>query len=96
MAEVIRLNAEGLTYASSQLKSQGNELEGLIKQMQNVINHLDESWEGEAAVAYREQFASLRPGLDKTRQLVEDIALQIDQTLQAAQELDSSIASKLR
>lgn len=96
MAGVIRLNAEGLTQASSHLKSQGNELESLISQMQNVINSLPESWEGDAAIAYGEQFASLRPGLDKTRQLVEDIAVQIDQTLQAAQELDANIASKLR
>lgn len=96
MAGVIRLNAEGLTQASSQLKTQGNELESLIGQMQNVINSLPDAWEGDAAVAYAEQFASLRPGLDKTRQLVEDIAVQIDQTLQAAQELDANIASKLR
>lgn len=95
MAGVIRLNAEGLTNASTQLKSQGNELESLINQMQNIINSLPDSWEGDAAVAYAEQFASLRPGLDETRQLVEDIAVQIDQTLAAAQELDANIASKL-
>ena len=96
MAGIFRLNAEGLTSTSSQLKQQGNELESLIQQMQNVINSLPESWEGAAAVAYAEQFASLRPGLDKTRQLVEDIAVQIDQTLRAAQDLDDSIASQLR
>lgn len=96
MAGIIRLNADGLTSASTQLKGQGNELESLIQQLQNVINSLPECWEGDAAVAYGEQFASLRPGLDKTRQLVEDIAVQIDQTLQAAQELDANIASKLK
>lgn len=96
MAGVIRLNAEGLTQASSQLKGQGNELETLIGQMQRVIDSLQDSWEGDAAVAYGEQFHSLRPGLDQTRQLVQDIAVQIDQTLQAAQELDANIASKLR
>ena len=45
----IRLNAEGLSQASSTLRSQGNELEGLITQMQNVINALPDSWEGAAA-----------------------------------------------
>lgn len=53
----IRLNAEGLSQASSTLRSQGNELEGLITQMQNVINALPDSWEGAAANAYVEQFA---------------------------------------
>lgn len=54
MAGVIRLNAEGLTSASTQLKNQGGQLEELINQMQQVINSLPDSWEGDAAVAYAE------------------------------------------
>ncbi len=90
----IRLNAEGLSQAATNLRNQGNELEGLIGQMQNVINSLPDSWEGAAANAYVEQFAGLKPGLDKTRELVETIARQIDQSLAAAQELDSNIAGQ--
>lgn len=37
VAGVIRLNAEGLTSASTQLKNQGGQLEELINQMQQVI-----------------------------------------------------------
>ncbi|EPY2301812.1 WXG100 family type VII secretion target [Clostridium sporogenes] len=96
MAETIRLNAEGLERASNGLKSGGNDFEHLINTLQNIVNSLPEAWEGEAAIAYAEQFASLRPSLDKTRQLVEDIAVQIDQTLRAAQELDSKIAAQLK
>ena len=44
--------------------------------------------------AYVEQFAGLKPGLDKTRELVETIARQIDQSLAAAQELDANIAGQ--
>lgn len=96
MAGIIRLNQDGLTQSSSQLKQGSSELELLIQNLQKIVDTLPEYWEGDAAEAYRDQFARLRPGLDETRQLVEDIALQIDQTLAAAQELDSSIASKLR
>ena len=46
------------------------------------------------ADAYVEQFAGLKPGLDKTRELVETIARQIDQSLAAAQELDANIAGQ--
>ena len=88
----IRFNQEGLADAAQKLHGQGNDLENLISQMQSVVSSLPESWEGSAAVAYVEQFSSLKPGLDKTRELVETIAHQIDQTLQAAQELDSKIA----
>lgn len=95
MAGVIRLNAEGLTSSSTQLKGKGNELESWIGEVQRIIDSLPESWEGDAAVAYAEQFASLRPSLDQTRELIETIAVQIDQTLAAAQELDANIASQL-
>ncbi|MDD8048685.1 MAG: WXG100 family type VII secretion target [Thomasclavelia sp.] len=96
MAGTIRLNAEGLQSASNNLKQEGNEFETLVNQMQSVVNSLPEAWEGEAANAYVEQFSQLKPNLDKTRELIATIATQIDQTLQAAQELDSNIASKLK
>ena len=93
MAGVIRLNAEGLTNSSTQLK--GNEFESWINEVQALINSLPESWEGAAAEAYAEQFNQLKPSLIQTRELIETIATQIDQTLAAAQELDANIASKL-
>jgi WXG100 family type VII secretion target len=92
----IRLNAEGLSKAAMNLRNQGNDLESLIGQMQGVINSLPDSWEGAAANAYVEQFAGLKPGLDETRELVETIARQIEQTLAAAQELDTNIAGQFR
>ena len=92
----IRLNAEGLSQAATSLRNQGNDLESLIGQMQGVINSLPDSWEGAAANAYVEQFAGLKPGLDQTRELVETIAKQIEQTLAAAQELDANIAGQFR
>ena len=94
MAGTIRFNAEGLSSAAMQLRNQGNELEGLIANMQNVVNSLPESWEGDAAVAYVDQFSQLKPGLDQTRELVETIAQQIEKSLQAAQELDAQIGGQ--
>ncbi len=95
MAGVIRLNAEGLQSSSTQLKQKGDEFESLIGDLQRIVESLPESWEGAAAEAFVEQFHSLKPGLDETRNLIETIAVQIDQTLQAAQELDDKIASQL-
>lgn len=96
MAGQIRLNVEGLQNSSNQLKGKGNELESWINEVQRLIDGLTECWEGDAAEAYRDQFARLRnPGLNDTRELIETIAVQIDQTLAAAQELDANIASKL-
>ena len=96
MVTQIRLNTEGLTTSASKLRQQGNDLESLINQMQTVIDGLAGSWEGAAAEAYASQFANLKPGLIDTRNLVETIAVQIEQTLQAAEELDANIAGQFR
>jgi len=92
----IRFNPEGLSNASTKLHQQGADLGTLITQMQTVVSSLTDCWEGAAAVAYGEQFASLKPGLIKAQELVETIATQIDQTLAAAQELDTNIAGKFK
>ena len=96
MAGIIRLNAEGLSSASAQIKQQSSEFESLIDAMSRVIESLPESWEGDAALAYGEQFTNLRPGLNNVKVLMEDIAKQIDDTLKAAQDLDDVIAKQLR
>lgn len=93
IAANIRLNEDGLREASQRLANDGNHLEELIQDMQTVINGLSDSWEGDAAVAYQQQFSELRPGLDKTRELVANISNQITQALQAVQELDAKIGA---
>lgn len=96
MAGIIRLNEEGLNRASSELKTQSNDLGQLISRSQNTINSLPDSWEGAAAESFIQQFAELKPGLEKAQELLNTIAIQIDQTLAAAQELDDNIAGQYR
>lgn len=64
--------------------------------MERVVRSLPDSWEGEAALACEEQFYRLKPGLVETRELIRDIAVQIDQALAVVQELDATLALKLR
>ena len=92
----IRFNPEGLSAASTNLKNYAGELEGLIGKMQNVVSGLPDCWEGAASTAYVQQFTDLKPGLDKTKELIETIAKQIDQTLRAAQERDTKIAGHFK
>lgn len=92
----IKFNAVGLHGASRNLKLQGNELENVIVMLERIVNGLQEDWEGEAARAYAQQYHNLKPNLVKTRHLIEEIAAQLDETLQAAQDLDSTFASKFK
>lgn len=96
MAGVIRLNEEGLTRASADLRNKAEEFNQWIKLTQDIINSLPDSWEGAAAESFIQQFAELKPSFDKGVELTQTIAQQIDQTLQAAQELDLNIAGQYR
>lgn len=95
MSADIRYNKAGLTDASKKLKTQGVAVEDLLNEIKGVVDGLGDSWEGEAAQAYVEQFYQLKPSFDNMRQLVDDIATQIDQTLKAATDLDASIKKQL-
>lgn len=96
MAGIIRLNEDGLKIASNELKTQSSDLGELIARAQNTVGSLEQSWEGAAAESFRDQFAELKPGLLKAKELLNTIAVQIDQTLAAAQDLDNSIAGQYR
>ncbi len=96
MAEIIRMNVEDLKNSSSHLKAKGNELEEWIQEVSTLVHTLLDSWEGEAARAYSEQYDRLLPELKRTRELIETISVQVDQTVQVTQDLDSTLASKLR
>lgn len=96
MAGIIRLNEDGLKIASNELKTQSSDLGELIARAQNTVGSLEQSWEGAAAESFRDQFAELKPGLQKAQDLLNTIAVQIDQTLAAAQDLDNSIAGQYR
>lgn len=96
MAGAIRFNAEGMSLVSQRLKRDGEELQSVINSIQDTVSSLPESWEGNAAQGYMQQFEDLKPGLLATRQLVEVIANQIELSLSSMQETDSEIASRLR
>ncbi|MGL6059037.1 MAG: WXG100 family type VII secretion target [Culicoidibacterales bacterium] len=93
---VIRLDQEALTNSSSGLKAQAGELESLISQASNLVRSLPEHWHGAAADAFVTQFDKVEKDLGDAKELLITIASQIDQTLNAVQELDSQIAGQLR
>lgn len=64
--------------------------------MEKIIGALPDAWEGEAASAYANQFSNLKPGLMAARQLFQDIATQIDETLANMSETDEDLAARIR
>ncbi len=92
----IKLEYGQLEFEASRLKNQEEVFGECINEMERVIDSLQSSWEGRAAVAYAEQFERLKPSFEQTKNLINSIYLQIKQTMLEMQEKDEEIASRIK
>jgi len=81
---------------AGEVRNQGETFQDVINRMGNIINELQTEWEGQASRAFHEQFERLRPAFNDMRQLIGDIATQLDGTANAVEQLDQDIASRFR
>jgi len=63
--------------------------------MTEIVNSLPDVWRGETSEKYIDQFADLTPGFEATRDLVEDIADQMDSIVSTVQDTDSGMAGQV-
>jgi len=94
MAGQIRMTPEQMNSRASEVRGQRDAFEEVISKMQNIINELLTEWEGAASASYSQQFNDLKPSFDNMKQLLDDMATQLDKTAEAVKALDEEIASK--
>jgi len=96
MSGQIRMTPEQMRTRAGEVRNQGEVFQEVINRMQGIINELQSEWEGQASRAFAEQFERLRPAFNDMRELVGDIAMQLDGTANAVEQLDQDIASRFR
>ena len=94
MAGQIRITPDQMRTRASEFRTEGQNFEDVITKMQNLINTLQEEWEGEASRKFADQFEALKPSFIEVRNLIDDIGGQSDATAEALESLDQEIASK--
>lgn len=94
MSGQIRITPDQMRTRASEFRTEGQNFEDVITKMQNLINTLQEEWEGEASRKFAEQFEALKPSFTDVRNLIDDIGGQCDSTAEALENLDQEIASK--
>ncbi len=94
MAGQIRITPDQMRTRASEFRTEGQNFEDVITKMQNLINTLQEEWEGEASRKFADQFEALKPSFIEVRNLIDDIGGQCDATAEALESLDQEIASK--
>ena len=96
MAGQIRMTPEQMRTRAGEVRTEGETFQGVINKMQNLINVLQEEWEGQASAQFAQQFETLKPSFNNMHQLINDIGGQLDATADAVEQLDQEIASKFQ
>ena len=94
MAGQIRMTPETMRQRAGEYRTESSNLQDLIGRMDNLLNQLQEEWEGQAAQAYATKFGELRPGFVAAKDLIDDIATALDRTAEAVESTDQEIANQ--
>ena len=94
MAGQIRMTPEQMRTRAGNFRTEGSNVDQTISKMQSLINELNTEWEGQAAQKFTDQFNQLKPSFIKMKDLINDVATQLDQTANAVEQMDREIAGK--
>ena len=90
----ISMTPDTMRVRAGEVRTQGDNFQGVIARMRAIIIELQADWEGQASRAFHEQFERLQPAFNEMRQLIDNIAMQLDQSANAVQQMDQEIARK--
>lgn len=95
MAGNIKMNYEELYSTAKGFQGESGEIESVLNRAERLIDSLKTGWEGDAAVAFDDQFQDLKPSVVKMIELFEDIAKQLNEVAEATAAYDADIAKKI-
>ncbi len=85
----IRVTPDQLHERATEYRNQGRIVEDVISKLDNLLNVLEEEWEGNSAARYRSQYSDLRPSFISMQQLIGELATSLDQEATKFAEVDS-------
>ena len=92
---MLRLDYEELERASGELKAEGDTFQGLIENMTQVIQGLPDIWEAETCDKYVEQYNDAKKTLDDVRELIQEMAEQMDKIAANFREADMDMSRQM-
>lgn len=92
---MLRLDYEALADASKTLIEQGDIFEECIERMSQVIDSLPDIWEAETCDRYVEQFGDAKPTLTDVREMIQDMADQMQKISDNFRDADADMASQM-
>ena len=92
---MLRLDYEALERASGQLKNEGNTFQDCIDTMTQVVQGLPDIWEADTCDKYVEQYNDAKKTLDDVRELIQEMAEQMDKIAANFREADQSMSKQM-
>ncbi|MDY0404682.1 WXG100 family type VII secretion target [Virgibacillus sp. 179-BFC.A HS] len=92
----IRLNPEELEDYAGKYATEAERMNDVITETTTVTDNLAEIWEGEAFVAFRDQYEELKPHMLQMVELLHKVNKQLISTAQALRDADADIAGQIR
>mgnify|MGYP004551563741 CR=1 FL=1 len=88
----IRITPEEMRNAAKNYRTEAEEVNGIIKKMDNYLATLMQEFVGETSKSFDQRYNELKPGFVKTQELIEEIATALETTAKVFEETDGKIA----
>ena len=93
----IRIDPDTMDVRANEYRAEAEQVGQVINIMDGLLNQLQSEWEGEASRAYYDRYmADLRPNFIRAQDLINEIAVALNQTAMLMREQDASIAAGFR
>lgn len=93
---LIRLTPDMMRLRAKEYRNESHKMDEVVKKLNTLLLSLQSEWDGKSAVAFQNQYESLKPSLNQMVNLIESIATQLTQTANSIEALDQEIANRLR
>ena len=95
MADFIKIIPEKLKEEAGKVRAYKAEHEEIMSRLNNLVFTLDESWDGEAQVAFVRKYESMQREFQKFSTMSEQYATEMEQIADKMQTADNTLLSKI-
>ncbi|WP_307738723.1 WXG100 family type VII secretion target [uncultured Parolsenella sp.] len=89
----IRITPQTMRRRAKEYRDERDRVNGVIKNMDSLLDTLQVEWEGEATTAYVRRFGEVRPSFVDAAKLIDEIATALDNTAKTLEQTDQAIAA---
>ena len=91
----LRVDYDALGASAKSLSEQGNIFQDCIESMTQTVNGLPDIWEADTCDRYVDQYNEAKTTLDDVRNLIEDMAVQMDKICTNFRDADLDMAGQM-